>query len=373
MPSLRWGPCFGFVVTLCIASAVNAGGVRGISPDGKEGWLHTVERGDTLWDITETYLGSAWIWPSVWKDNGEISNPHVISPGDHIWITEREMRRLTDEEVSQIRFPDELHAEDGEEPAAQDAQDATPDGSSKPEAYDPFAALDRSGRDLQQVIEFPGLHRMGFLSPTELDGAAAILGSHDENYWASQERRTIIGIGEGRVHVGDLFTVFRTRRRVDHPLTGETLGYLVDRLGTAEVTEIHAESSFVRIVNSYSEIEPGDRLIPFEGEPKEFVTVFGGEPQDGIVVGMPMHRQYALRGDIIVLDCGSDAGVVVGNEFELYRSGKEVRDPVTTAKTLVPDDVIGRVVVLKTSPTSSLVLLTDADRPVSIGDHYRSM
>ncbi len=375
MPAHRWGSFCGFFLAFGLATFASADGVRGISPDGKEGWLHTVDPGDTLWDITETYLGSAWIWPSVWKDNGEIPNPHQISPGDHIWITEREMRRLTPEEVERIRFTDT----DAESlPAATDADSQT-DGADPsaaepaPAVYDPFAALDRTSRDLQQVIEFPGLHRMGFLSPTEEQGSAAVLGSHDENYWASQERRTVIGIGEGRVHVGDLFTVFRTRRRVDHPLTGETLGFLIDRLGTAEVTDIHEESSFVRIVSSYSEIEPGDRLIPFEAEPKEFVTVYEGEPREGIVVGMPLHRQYALRGDVIVLDSGSDAGLVVGNEFEIFRAGKEVRDPVTAAKTLVPDDVIGRVVVLKTTSTSSLVLLTEAQRPVSVGDHFRSL
>jgi len=78
-------------------SASWAGGVRGISPDGEKGWLHKVDRGDTLWDITELYLGSAWIWPSVWRDN-EIPNPHRIDPGDlrkSAAMEDDDMRRLT--------------------------------------------------------------------------------------------------------------------------------------------------------------------------------------------------------------------------------------------------------------------------------------
>src|SRR5688572_7741059 len=74
-----------------------AKGVAGVSPSGEKGWLHTVDRGDTLWDITAQYLGSPWIWPSVWKDN-EIANPHRIEPGDLVWITERGIRKLTAEE-----------------------------------------------------------------------------------------------------------------------------------------------------------------------------------------------------------------------------------------------------------------------------------
>ena len=358
----------GCVVVIGLASVAHAGGVRGVGPDGKKGWLHTVEKGDTLWDITQTYLGSPWIWPSVWKDNGDIDNPHRISPGDRLWISETEMRKLTDAEVAQIALEPDL-------PGALGTQDATPGGAtapSQPPAVDAFAALDRSGDDLRRVIRFPGLHRFGYLTPEELAGTAAILGSHDENYWASQERKTIISVGEGKVHIGDRFTVFRTRRRVTHPETGVVLGYQVDVLGTAEVTEIHVESSFVRIATAYAEIEPGDRVMPYREEASEFVSVFDGKKHEGIVVGVPIYRQYALNGDLIVIDRGSDDGVVVGNEFELFRAGKEVLDPVNTTKTLVPDDLVGRVMVLKPSNNTSLALLTRAERPIRVGDHFRT-
>jgi hypothetical protein len=359
----------GCVVVIGLAGVAHAGGVRGIGPDGKKGWLHTVEKGDTLWDITQTYLGSPWIWPSVWKDNGDIQNPHRISPGDRLWISETEMRKLTDAEVAQIALEPDV-------PASLAGQDATPGSATapaQPPAVDAFAALDRTGDDLRRVIRFPGLHRFGYLTPQELSGTAAILGSHDENYWTSQERRTIVGVGEGKVHIGDQFTVFRTRRRVTHPETGVVLGYQVDVLGTAEVTEIHVESSFLRIVSSYAEIEPGDRVMPYREEASEFTSVFDGKKHEGIVVGMPIYRQYALNGDLIVIDRGSDDGVVVGNEFELFRAGKEVLDPVNTTKTLVPDDLVGRVMVLKPSNSTSLALLTRAERPVRIGDHFRSL
>jgi hypothetical protein len=365
MSAFRW--MVGWVVVIGLAGAAHAGGVRGVAPDGKKGWLHTVEKGDTLWDITETYLGSPWIWPSVWKDNGDIQNPHRISPGDRLWISETEMRKLTDEEVAKIAIERDL-------PAAPD-QDALPGGATAPPppaAVDAFAALDRSSDDLRRVVRFPGLHRFGYMTPEELSGTAAILGSHDENYWASQERKTIIGVGEGKVHVGDQFTVFRTRRRVTHPETGVVLGYLIDILGTAEITEIHVESSFVRVSSSYAEIEPGDRVMPYREEPSEFVSVYDGNKHEGMVVGVPVYRQYAMNGDMIVIDRGSDDGVVVGNEFQLFRAGKEVRDPVNTTKTLVPDDLVGRVMVLKPSRNTSLALLTSAGRPVRIGDHFRS-
>ncbi len=82
----------------------------------------------------------------------------------------------------------------------------------------------------------------------------------------------------------DRYTVFRTRRRVRHPETSEDLGYFVQVLGTAEVTQVHPESSFVRIMSAYGEIEPGDRMIPFEEEAEIFPVRPTELAYNGIVV-----------------------------------------------------------------------------------------
>jgi nucleoid-associated protein YgaU len=46
--------------------------------------FHTVERGDTLWDITGSYFQNPWRWPRVWGLNPQITNPHWIFPGDQV-------------------------------------------------------------------------------------------------------------------------------------------------------------------------------------------------------------------------------------------------------------------------------------------------
>ena len=69
---------------------------------GRDGRIHTVKSGDTLWEISDAYLGTPWVWPSVWKYNEEIQNPHRIFPGDKLFVSPNEMRRLSDEEAARM-------------------------------------------------------------------------------------------------------------------------------------------------------------------------------------------------------------------------------------------------------------------------------
>src|SRR5215471_16429424 len=48
------------------------------------GQVHTVVRGDTLWDLSQHYLGTPWYWPKVWSYNPAIANPHWIYPGNQV-------------------------------------------------------------------------------------------------------------------------------------------------------------------------------------------------------------------------------------------------------------------------------------------------
>ena len=75
-------------------------GEVGYDEQGRAGRIHLVVSGDTLWDISDAYLGTPWVWPSVWTDNRDIENPHLIVPGDRIWITAHEMRRVSEEEYA---------------------------------------------------------------------------------------------------------------------------------------------------------------------------------------------------------------------------------------------------------------------------------
>ena len=221
-------------------------------------------------------------------------------------------------------------------------------------------------------MRFSGLHRYGFVSDLQYTGTAAIMGSHEAHYWSSQGQRTIVSLGEGKAHMGDALTIFRTIKRVRHPETLENLGYFVQVLGHAEVTEIHPGSSYVRITMSYSEIEPGDRVMPYVEQPTEFVEVHSEERVEGRVLAYQPYRLRASSGDMVILDRGLREGITPGRRFELYRASQEVRDPATLERVIVPDDVIGGAFVVKVSEKTSLALVTRARTDVLVGDRFRS-
>jgi hypothetical protein len=335
-------------------------GAIGYDSQGRRGRIHIVVTGDTLWDISNAYLGTPWVWPSIWQDNDDIPNPHLIYPGDHIWITPSEMRRISAEEAAAML------ANLPSEPAATDD-----------------LALDTPApevRDLPQAVTEPnerGTYRVasremaGLITPDQLDAAASIVGRVPERTLLTQEDDVFIGLGESDVSVGDQFTVFRTRQKVFDPDSGVLLGYHVEFLGWVEVKETFPETSRANIRMSAAEVTEGDRLIPREPLPAEIALQASPADVEGRISFFPNQRVVIGFNDFVYLNRGSVDGLEVGSPLDVYRPGYSAEEVVRDHRVLVPDHVIGRLIVVRTEEESAVAAVVKTQTELALGDRFR--
>jgi LysM repeat protein len=310
---------------------------------GQEGRIHEVKPGDTLWEISDAYLGTPWVWPSVWKSNEEIQNPHRIYPGDKLFVSASEMRRLSPEEAAQMLA--------GQAPAA--LADGMEMGAAVPKTY--------------RVAD---IDTVGFVSTEALRGAAAIVDSTVDRVWLGDHDTVIIGVGEGETAVGDRFDIFRTTNVVDDPETGIPVGHATLSLGWLEVQEVHPESSIAVIRVSRNEIRRGDHLLPRVAAGSEIPV--GAKPEvDGRVVYTWADRIEMGGNDVVYLNRGEAAGLQIGSPLEVYRAiGTAVDDAQWQVKQL-PDHVIARLLVVSTTGETATAVVTHAATEIEVGDSFR--
>lgn len=331
-------------------------GPIGYDEQGQQGRIHIVVPGDTLWDISEAYLGTPWVWPSIWESNPAVANPHRIYPEDRIWITPSQMRRVTPEEAEALlaRVPDTDFETTPPPAAVEEILDAMP-----------VAPTGRSFRYMRN-------HAAGYVSAEAYDAAAEIVDSPSPHAWLAQTRRVYVGLGEGEVGEGDRFAVMRAREEVSDPASGKRIGFLVESLGMIEITGTDAETSEAMIRVSNAEMERGDRILPYHLVEPEIPLRDAPAGVEGQVAHFGTSRTVMADADLVFLNRGSEDGVEVGNTLEVYRSGDQVQDNFRDRKVKLPDQVIADVIVIRSEPTTATAVVTRSKEEIERGDWFRA-
>jgi hypothetical protein len=331
-------------------------GALGYDSEGHPGRIHVVVAGDTLWDISDAYLGTPWVWPSIWNDNHDIENPNLIHPGDHIWITPTEMRRVSRSEAEALMA--------ARPPAAPEEIDA--EGLPSPEVSELVAAPDEPRTQMISVREGVGL-----ITAETLAASASIVDSVGPRVMLGQEDEVYIGLGVGAVEVGEQFTIFRERERVVDPDTRRLLGYHVDILGWLEVMETHEEASLARIRESGAEIQKGDRLMVREQVPREIAVQPPPQDVEGKLSFFARSRTIMAAIDYVYLNRGTLDGLEVGSPLEVYRKGHLSREEARGENVRVPERVVAELVVVKAQPETAVAFVTSSDVELQLGDRFR--
>ena len=347
--------------TSAVSAAEASRGRIGYDDRGRPGHIHTVARADTLWDISELYLGTAWVWPSIWQDNQRIENPHLIFPGDQIWISAYEMRRVSEAEAASLiaNAPDIAP----QPPAAQGSSVAEQVATERPLAALPVAP---------RVLRVSARETSGLVTPGQLEVSASIVGKVSARTLLAQEDEVYVGLGEGSTEIGEEFTVVRTRDEVRDPDTGELLGYHVEILGWLEIENVFPETSLASIRMSTGEIEVEDRLIPRRPLPPQIPLQPSPESVDGKISFFPQQRVLMGFNDFVYLNRGSLDGLEVGSPLEVYRLGYTASETSRSNEGVaVPDRQVAGMVVVRVDTQAAVALVTSTDTELAIGDRFR--
>jgi hypothetical protein len=335
-------------------------GQVGYDSEGRPGRIHVVVRGDTLWDISDAYLGTPWVWPSIWTDNRNIENPHRIHPEDRIWITDSEMRVVSREEAEAM-----LNAGPPSDdfPADQiDSVEVTP-VDSPVEA--PFAPAERVTRRVS-VREWVGL-----ISAEELDAAASVVARVPRQEMLSQLDQVYIGLGEGDVKVGDQFDIVRKDARVFDPATNRFLGHHVKTLGWLEVVDVHGETSLATIGLSTEDIWVEDKLLPRRPESIDITIQNSPEDVSGEIVYFPQRRVVIGPLDFVYLNRGTLDGLEAGSPLQVVRGGGLVNEAVRGTLVEIPKRVVATLLVVDAQPETAVALVAESETDLLVGDSFR--
>ncbi|MBP0049943.1 LysM peptidoglycan-binding domain-containing protein [Marinobacterium sp. AK62] len=305
---------------------------------------YVVVKGDTLWDISGRFLQSPWRWPEVWDVNPQIDNPHLIYPGDVIYLTwvdgqprlslQRGVRKLSPQE--RVEKLDQ-----------------------------PIPAI-----PLRDIASFLNDNRV--VQEDVLAEAPYVIGGRNESI--------IAGAGDRVYARGTLIdpdidqqSLYRPAREYRHPVTDEFLGYELFKVADAAISAQEDDILTLDLTKTREEVRTRDRLLP--NDTSRIQSMFYPKPgpalDDALIIdvlgGVAKVGQY----DAVALSFGEVDGVEPGHVFAIYKKGEMVKDPVTGDLVKLPDERAGELMVFRAFDRVSYGLVLRATNVISVGDLLR--
>jgi len=333
--------------------------------------IHTVRRGNTLWDLCGTYYNNPWNWPKVWSYNPQIQNPHWIYPGDQV-----RMRPPGSASRSTLAS---LHGLMGQGPNG---------------AGGPGGGAGTSGVPSQTVF----LRDKGYIDDPSKDTWGNIVGSREDQMLLSSGNHVYMQLKPGKkVAPGQLLTIYRPVRQPKN-LEGARRppGEIIAIKGTVKVDEWDPENRVARgvITESLDVIERGAKVGPVGRRFDVVQPKVNDKTVWARVLTSVYPHIYLGQNQVAFIDKGSEDGLAPGNRLFVVRRGDAWRRSLKTASDSArqrvrmddpgtapiertptagnekdfPEEVIGELRVLRTRRYSSICLVTVSHREIVPGD-----
>lgn len=307
--------------------------------------VYIIQKGDTLWGLSDKFLKDPYFWPNLWERNQQITNPHLIFPGQRVKFYRDRI------EVEDTRLP-----QTEQSGKTQKAAPATAEAKSLPDEIVPEKTFLISGGEgfLLENGEKPA----GFITSTYQN--RQMVGEDDVIY-------TDIGRRNG-AKVGDRFSIYRKMAAISHPVTNVILGYKVIPLGTLQLSELEDRVSKALITKSYQEISAGAYLMPYRDSKREVALKAADKDLVGYIVETKTGNKAVSAGEVAYLDLGRQHGLQTGNILYVVRDVTPDQKFLAFRVGKLPAEVIGAVVVVETGDSTSTALVVKSIDTIYRGD-----
>lgn len=276
---------------------------------------YTVMKGDTLWGISKTELNDPFMWPAIWKENRDIENPRWIHPGQIIKIPVYLVQK------------DKNKEETVTEPVPQEqASPATVEEEVKKEevkvvTYPLFKEnLIMAGGYIAESIPVVGqvcdCPSEKIVSP-KVSGVGQVADS--------PSGMTLYGNGDilyvkmnNPAKPGDKYYVINVSEPVKHPITGNTVGYVITISGIVEILEIKDGDAMAKVTRCFGEISQGDMLdVYYDVKPLMNDGKFRSPDINGMIVAAARQMMVHSSLDVVYIDKGKKDGIEPGDRFKI--------------------------------------------------------
>jgi len=298
--------------------------------------IYVVKKGDTLWGLSERFIKDPGYWPDLWSKNREITNPHLIYPGQRVRI-----------------HPDRI--------------EVLPKG---PEASASGAKAADIAQDVMEEKIFPVIGNEGFLMETETKPFGSIISVQHDRIIAGVDDIVYTDIGSANgARGGEKFTIFRFEGSVSHPHTNEIMGRKVVPLGTLQLTDVEKQASRSIITRNFREISPGSYLAPYREDRRHEVSLkMARNDLKGYIIESYTGSNIIAAGDVVYVDLGSVQGAEPGNMLYVVRDVAVEQRFAEGRIDRLPQELLGALVLLETGKKTAMAVVVKSIDAIYKGD-----
>ena len=302
------------------------------------GFYYTVQKGDTLWDLSRKFSDSAWLWPEMWRENNQIANPHRIYPGERI----RLLRRTGSQAA-------------GETDTGQKAAIVPP--------------------TLEDLIHYSytAVDRVGFVRKQPVTSHGAIFKVLETKEMISVDDTVYVRPAENSKLVpGKRYTIYRTLKPLRDRYTNAYIGIQHVLTGVIEINQVQPTYAVATVIEAYRPIYVEDKIMPYYRRLPDVVIKESPKDLQGQVFEAEDHNRLIGDHMIAFIDKGKKDGVQRGQFYNVYyRVIERIHPKKRKRTTLVPVE-LAEVLVLHTEDTTATVIVTSAEREFEPGSKIRS-